>query len=698
MRRLLSVLTAFLCACGASHAFDPTAEPRAQTAEEIEEAKHPPSRYADMDIRDPEAEKAKSEVAQAAKPVAAKADAAKAYSGHGVGSVSPEILAKFPPKPAPAAIALRVQRIIELFGPSAGHLTDDGKRMVFGWRVSGQAQIWRIDGPRRFPVQLTSGEDRTGIAGIMPDGKTIVVTRDRNGEENPGLYLQNIEGGELQVIQHVPGVQTSFNYLTAEAIYFVSNDRVKDSYAVYRYNVSKRSKELLYDGPGIWSVSDVGPSGQLLLRKATGSLPSEYYELAPGAKEPTPLFGQGETTEYEARYGLKAGEVLVLTNKLGEFRRLYVWKSGQFTALSADEPHDVTSFTLDDDKKRLVYHVNDAGFTRPHVMSVRNGVFVADKTAWMPKADNVEVDAITKGGRYATVMIDWGNKPPSTGVVDFQTGKLEQWQDLGAPEVDTSGFVRASLESFPARDGTQIPAFVRRPTACSGRVCPVIVEFHGGPESQTTAGFDGRAQLFVDAGFVHVQPNVRGSDGYGKTYVAADDGAKRLNIITDIEDAATWAKKTFAVGNAVPKVGIYGGSYGGYSSLIGMTMFAGAYDAGVEVVGIANLVTFLNNTAPYRRILRISEYGDPVKDLEVLTKLSPTTYVDRAAKPLLILQGANDPRVPVGEAVQIYDAFAAKGVPVELMIFPDEGHGASKRANRVTMTGNAIRFFEEHLK
>ena len=127
-------------------------------------------------------------------------------------------------------------------------------------------------------------------------------------------------------------------------------------------------------------------------------------------------------------------------------------------------------------------------------------------------------------------------------------------------------------------------------------------------------------------------------------------------MITDIEDAATWARKAFAVGGAAPRVGIYGGSYGGYSALVGMTMFAGAYDAGVSIVGIANLVTFLENTAPYRRILRITEYGDPVKDREALVKLSPITYVDRVKAPLLVQQGASDPRVPVGEAVQIHDA------------------------------------------
>jgi dipeptidyl aminopeptidase/acylaminoacyl peptidase len=266
-----------------------------------------------------------------------------------------------------------------------------------------------------------------------------------------------------------------------------------------------------------------------------------------------------------------------------------------------------------------------------------------------------------------------------------------------APEVDTSRFARAALTSYPARDGTAIPAFVRRPAACPAGPCPVVVEFHGGPEAQTVAGFSARAQLYVDAGFVFVQPNVRGSDGYGKAWLQADDGPRRLAIITDIEDAATWARTTFAKDGVAPRVGITGGSYGGYSTLVGMTMFAGAYDAGVSIVGIANLVTFLENTAPYRRILRVTEYGDPEKDREALVKLSPTSYVDRVKAPLLVQQGASDPRVPVGEAVQIHDALAARAVPVELVLFADEGHGAQKRENQVLMIGRSIEFFRKHL-
>ncbi|MBI2645815.1 MAG: S9 family peptidase, partial [Deltaproteobacteria bacterium] len=147
-----------------------------------------------------------------------------------------------------------------------------------------------------------------------------------------------------------------------------------------------------------------------------------------------------------------------------------------------------------------------------------------------------------------------------------------------------------------------------------------------------------------------------------------------------------------------PKVGIMGYSYGGYSTLIGMTMFGGSYDAGVALVGMSNLFTFLQNTAPYRRKLRMTEYGDPEKEKDILLKLSPITYIDKVKSPLMVIQGASDPRVPVGEALQMYETLQAKQIPSQLIIFSDEGHGSQKRDNRVLEIGHTLRFFKTHLQ
>ncbi|HSM52375.1 MAG TPA: prolyl oligopeptidase family serine peptidase, partial [Thermoanaerobaculia bacterium] len=210
-------------------------------------------------------------------------------------------------------------------------------------------------------------------------------------------------------------------------------------------------------------------------------------------------------------------------------------------------------------------------------------------------------------------------------------------------------------------------------------------------------GFSPRGQLFVESGFVFVQPNVRGSDGYGKSWLAADDGPKRLEVISDIEDCALFLRQRFARDGKSPKLGVTGGSYGGYATLVAMTMFAGAYDAGVSIVGMSDLRTFLANTAPYRRMLRATEYGDLEKDAEALAKLSPVTYLERVKGPLLLIQGVDDPRVPAGESIQIQERLAARGLDSRLILLEGEGHGAARRSSQVVLLGHQLRFFEEQL-
>ncbi|MCC6525940.1 MAG: S9 family peptidase [Polyangiaceae bacterium] len=588
--------------------------------------------------------------------------------------------------------------MLDVRAPGSGLLAPDGKTLFFTWAVTGVRQIWRLDGPQRFPVQLTGGEDATSLAGITPDGKKLLVVRDRAGEENPGLYLQDPAGGALSPIQHVEGVQTFFEFVTDDSryVYFRANDVAKDSFAIYRYDLAAGRRELVFGEPGLWFVADHQKDGKLLLEKALGNMMSEFYELDPASHALTPLIGQGEREEYVVRYAATPGELVVSTPKLGDHRRLYRFSLAdkKLEPVTPDDKELEEGFAMDEARTRLFYIVNDGGYARLRALDPKT--YKEVPLPALPPGDHQRVITLSRDGRYGTFAVETATAPVRSFSYDFRDKKLVEWLLPSSPEVDTRGFAVPKLESYPARDGTPIPMFVRRPAHCQ-EPCPVIMAFHGGPEAQARPGLNVAAQMFVDAGFVFAEPNVRGSDGYGKSYLHADDGAKRLLVITDIEDASKFVRSAWAVGGKAPKVGVFGGSYGGYSALMAMTMFAGAYDAGVSFVGISNLLTFLKNTAPYRRALRVSEYGDPDKDADVLTKLSPTSYVERVAAPLFILQGATDPRVPAGESIQIYRAVKQKGVPVDLMIFPDEGHGARKRSNQVLVYGHSIQFFQKHL-
>ncbi|PZU94442.1 MAG: S9 family peptidase [Pseudanabaena sp.] len=634
------------------------------------------------------------------------------YSGLGRASVSPEILKRYAPFPLPPERTQPIESILDVRSPGMGMVTPDGKKMFFTWGITGTSQVWRLDGAQKFPVQVTGGQDATTIAGMTPDGKYLLLSRDRQGQETPGLYLQSTDGGKLQLIQHISGVRTSLQYIgnDSRTIYFSANDINPNDYAIYRYDLQTKQKVQISGGEGVWWIADVfvnpqtGDREKFLFGKATGSQSQEYYEYDVKTRQTTPLIGQGEKEEYSIQYGVKADEYLVLTPKFGEFRRLYSYKNQKFTPITPEAKADVASFEIDDQRQRILYSINDGGYIR--LKAIAADSFEPIKLPEFANADKIYTGSTTRNGRFTTIGVETAKAPRLSYVYDWQTGKLTQWVLPSSPEVDTSKFIAAKLESYPTRDGrAEIPMFVYRSPECEisnqnplAKPCPVVVHFHGGPEGQSTPGFNRYAQLFVNAGFVFVDPNVRGSDGYGKTWLNADNGRDRLKVITDIEDASIYIRQNWQVNGIAPKIGIVGGSYGGYAALMGMSKFSGSYDAGVSIVGISNLLTFLENTAPYRRILRISEYGDPIKDREALIKLSPVTYSDRIKAPLLIIQGANDPRVPVGEAVQIQKILEQKKIPSQLVIFPDEGHGSSKRSNQVLEIGYTLDFFKKHLQ
>jgi dipeptidyl aminopeptidase/acylaminoacyl peptidase len=624
---------------------------------------------------------------------------AKGYSGHGAASLTPEQLAKYAPPPLPPELSRRLQAVLDTRWPGRAYVAPDHQRLFFEWNVTGSSQVWRSDGPSRFPVQMTAGEQTTELRGLTPDGRYLVLERDSDGEENPGLYLQPVGGGPLREVQRTAGIQTEFGFASDDSRFLVytANDLRPDSYAIHRFEIATGHRELLFDQPGNWEIADYRAGGeQILLRKNLGSQISELYDFAPATHKLTPLIGQGEREEYWGLYGAKPGELLVVTNRFGDLRRLYSWKDGRYTPLSPERPaFEIEDLAHDRRWRRISYKTNVGGIFRTRV--VDGHTYKELPFPDFPGASSVVARPASDDGRIFRVAVGTTQAPTRNYLYDWETRKLSEWALPSAPEADLEHYSEPKLEAFRARDGTSIPMWIQRPDHCDG-ACPVIVLFHGGPEGRSLPYFAPRLQLFVDAGFTVARPNVRGSEGYGKAWAHADDGAKRLRIITDIQDAANYLRIHEAVGGKAPRMGVVGWSYGGYSALMAMTRFAGTYDAGAALYGQGNLVSFLQNTAPYRRILRVSEYGDPVRDRDVLEQLSPLSYLANVSGPLMLVGGATDPRVPVGEEIQIHDALAARGLDAPLVIFPDEGHGSQKRDNEALEYGYLLQFFERHLQ
>lgn len=631
------------------------------------------------------------------------------YSGHGADSVSAETLKKYAPPTLSPVMANKLKKMFDVTSPGMGMLSPDKKTLYFTWRVTGISQVWKINGPKSFPIQLTSGNDAVTIRDVAPNGKFLIVSKDLNGQENPGLFSLDLSTGSLEELYRKPKVQANYSFITDDSstIYFTANDKSPDSYSVYKMKLSDKSIETLYDGKGAWYVADQRNNGQkILLVNYLGAKQNEYFDFDTKTKELKPVIGQNEKEEYEVAYSGKDNQFLVLSNKTTDFKRLYLFANGQLRAITPELNNEISGFTIDQKYTRIIYSINRDGYSEIGVLDAKTLKPMAAPK--LPIIKGVSVDhifngATTRDGRITMLGVVTSKAPRLGYSYDWTTKKLVQWVLPSAPEVDLSKFVVSELMSYETRDKAKIPMFVRFPENCKLSIknrqnCPVVVHFHGGPEGQSQPGFSTMAQAFVDEGFIFVEPNVRGSDGYGKKWIDLDNGPLRENVITDIEDASIWIKKKWKNSDgSIPKIGVMGWSYGGYSTLLAMTRFAGAYEAGVALVGMSNLVSFLNNTAPYRRVLRISEYGDPVKDKEALMKLSAVSYVDRVKGPLMVIQGANDPRVPVGESLQIHETLTKNKIPSELIVFADEGHGSAKKENQVLEIGNTIEFFKKHL-
>lgn len=624
----------------------------------------------------------------------------KSYEGHGGESVSPRLLKKFAPQKTKGPNLSRIESLLDIRSPSGGVLSEDGKALYFNWNVTGQTQVWKMNGPQSFPIQLTGGQDSASVNSITTDGKFIIVSRDVGGSEYPGLYLMATAGGPLKQIYKKPKVKVWYQYTSDDSkyIYYGHNEKGPKTYTFERYHIPTGKKEELFVTPeGTWFISShIG--NEILLTNYKGNTSVEIFQLNWNDKKLKPLLGQGEDVEYQAVFGMSANQIIVRTNKFGNFHNLYEFKKNKFTPITKSQKFDIGRMSSLHKRKRLIYTVNENGYYKVKVLNLSNLKPTSLKKFSFQGALQQWYGRSTRNGNYTNLTVEKHNAPRLTYVYSWKKGLVTQWSLPSTPEIDVSSFQAPTLEYYPARDGTQIPMFVRRPPECQSKVCPVVVRFHGGPESQAIPYFSPMTELYLEKGFIFVEPNVRGSRGYGKEWLNSDNGPKRLDVITDIEDAARFIRKSWSKKDQSPKVGIIGGSYGGYSAFVGMTLFAGAFDAGVAVVGMSDLVSFLKNTAPYRRHLRTSEYGDPEKDLEALKKLSPINYLDQIKDPILIVHGANDPRVPAGEAIQIFNAMKEKGLPGELILFADEGHGVRKRKNRAIYYSKIFDFFEKYLK
>jgi dipeptidyl aminopeptidase/acylaminoacyl peptidase len=388
-----------------------------------------------------------------------------------------------------------------------------------------------------------------------------------------------------------------------------------------------------------------------------------------------------------------------MTTDLGsEFKQLarYDLATRQTTPLTAHIPWDVEELELSDDGTRLAFVTKEDGIARVHVLDTATGQELP-----APALPAGQIGGLTfrDGTHELGFTLSSARSPADAYSFDLESGRLERWTESETAGLDPATFAEPELIHYPTFDGRTIPAFVYRPAEGKfpGRR-PVLIDIHGGPESQFQPGFLGKANYLINnMGLVLIFPNVRGSAGYGKSYLRLDNGKLREHAVQDIGALLDWIASQS--GLDAQRVGVIGGSYGGFMSLATQTHYNDRIKAGIDIVGISNFVTMLQNTSNYRRDLRRAEYGDE-RDPSMsayLESIAPLNHAAKIKTPLLVAAGQNDPRVPVTESEQMVAAVRRNGVPVWYVVAKDEGHGFAKRPNQDYLQAVEVLFLRRYL-
>jgi dipeptidyl aminopeptidase/acylaminoacyl peptidase len=583
---------------------------------------------------------------------------------------------------------------------------DDGKALLVLTRFSSVNQIHRVSAPLGAREQLTFGKEPVSKARWLPgESRTVFFLQDVGGREAFQLYRLDTRTGLRQMLTDGRSRHETFTLSRdGRRLAYSGTGRNGTDTDVYLAEVASPSTaSRLTEDAGTWLPVDFSPDGDRLLVKQMRAIDDSdlwVVDLKTRARtRVTPdAATRGKASLRHAAFSGDGRSVYLVTDRGGEFSQLFradlARPEAAWTKLTADLPWDVEALAVAGDGT-LAYAVDEDGFSKLFLQ--RPGA--AKRTAVdIPPGVLGELRFPNRTSDVLTFAIDTPTSPSDVWQVSVKSGKPVRWTRSEVGGMDTAHFVAPELVRYPSVGGLQIPAFVYRPRGVRpGARSPVVVYWHGGPEVQDRPKFNAFVQAFLDLGLAVVVPNVRGSDGYGKAYLAADDGVKREEALKDIGATLDFIGRQADMDPS--RVAAVGGSYGGYMTLASVAFFPDRFRAAVDRVGISSLVTFLNSTAPYRRDLRRVEYGDErdPKTRAVQERISPLGSVDKIRAALYVQQGKNDPRVPQSEAEQIVRALRDHGRPVWYLLALDEGHGFKKKETNDYASSTALYFLREQL-
>ena len=600
--------------------------------------------------------------------------------------------------PVPPALTARLAQYQEARAAQLMDVSEDGETVLVRTRFAGSAQLHLVTSPLGMREQLTFGEEPVSDARFVPGHpRTVLFLRDVGGGELFQLYALDRRTGRTELLtdgksRHEALVVSPDGRRFA---YAGSGRNGKDTDVYVAELDHPRDARRVVEAGGTWHPVDFSRDGRRLLVRRYRSISDGDLALVDLASGERRMLIAGGGSVGDAAFSSDGRAVYAVASLGGEWNRLVrldLERTGAAPAQVAPGiSWDVESIAVARDGG-VAFTANADGVSLLHVLDPRSGRLSA---APLPAGTAGELRIRGRGGVVFT-SVTTATSPSDVWSVDLSRRRQVRWTRSEVGGLDPATFVEPELVRYPTSGGGQIPAFLYLPPGPGPH--PLVVNWHGGPESQHRPAFSPAIQfLAIELGVAVLQPNVRGSDGYGRAWLAMDDGVKREEALKDIP--ATFDFIASRRDLDASRVAAWGGSYGGYMTLATVALFPGRARAAVDVVGISSLPTFLENTQGYRRDLRRAEYGDErVPEVRsVQERISPLSHAGRIAAPLLVIQGKNDPRVPRSEAEQIVRAVRASGNEVWYLLALDEGHGFQKKENRDHLTAVTMMLLERML-
>ncbi len=624
--------------------------------------------------------------------------------------------------PIPAALAEKVGRYTEFRAAVLVDWHPTKRELLIGTRFADTNQVHAVKMPGGARTQLTFFPDRVEGAAYEPtEGKFFVFHKGTGGAEFFQNYRYDLVTGDVTLLTDGKS-RNSMPIFSRDGkrIAYSSTRRTGTDTDLYTTDPRDPKTDKLFaevKGGG-WEPMDWSPDGKQLLVLEFVSINESYlwlFDAQTGQKtELTPRRPEGSEKVFygRAEFAKDGKGFYVITDNGGEFQRLaYVdLATKQGTYVTPEAAADVENFDLSEDGTKLALSLNDQGSSRLEIYAVKGATNLEKITAGHGKGGVISQLKWHRNSRtlgWSQVSANSSSDVFSTEITGDGTRSrdlsAERWTESETGGLNAAAFAKPTLVKWKSFDGREISGFLYQPDAkkFAGKR-PVIINIHGGPEAQYRPGYLGRNNYLInELGCAILFPNIRGSSGYGKTFVALDNGYKREDSYKDIDALFTWIRS--AQGPAVAldpdRIMVTGGSYGGHMTLAVSTFYADKIRCALDVVGISNLKTFLLNTESYRRDLRRVEYGDErdPKMAEFLDRIAPLNNAQKITKPLFVVQGANDPRVPKSEADQIVATLKKQGTPVWYLLAKDEGHGFAKKKNADFQFYATVEFIRRHL-